>query len=48
MVAISRERSETAEYIVLRAPKIAPIAMTNATSPPSTVMRVVIVRDCLA
>ncbi len=27
-MAISRERSETAEYIVLSAPKIAPMAMT--------------------
>lgn len=48
IVAISRERSETAEYIVLRAPKIVPLAMTPATSPPSTVISVVMVRDCLA
>ncbi len=28
MVAISRPRSATAEYMVLRAPKMAPMAMT--------------------
>ena len=41
MVAISRERSETAEYMVLSAPNTAPMPITPATSEPSTVMRVV-------
>ena len=44
--AISRERSATAEYIVLSAARIAPSPMTRATIPPSTVMSVVTVRDC--
>ena len=38
MVAISRPRSATAEYMVFRAPKTAPMAMTEATSPPRMVM----------
>ena len=38
MVAISRPRSATAEYMVLSAPKTAPMAMTNATRPPRMVM----------
>ena len=46
IVAISRPRSETAEYMVFSAPKTAPIAMMPATSPPSTVMRVVSLVDC--
>ena len=33
MVAISRPRSATAEYIVLSAPNTAPMAMTTATKP---------------
>ena len=48
MVAISRPRSATAEYMVLRAPKIAPMAMTPATSPPRMVMSWVMRVDCLA
>jgi hypothetical protein len=39
IVAISRDRSETAEYMVLSAPKIAPMPITPATRVPSTVMR---------
>ena len=46
--AISRERSETAEYMVLSAPKTAPSAITAATSEPSTVIRVVTTRDCFS
>jgi hypothetical protein len=42
MVAISRERSATAEYIVFSAANTAPRAITSATSEPSTVMNVVI------
>ena len=38
--AISRERSATAEYIVLSAARIAPSPITRATIPPSTVMSV--------
>ena len=45
MVAISRERSATAEYIVLRAPNTAPRPITAATMEPSTVMRPVSMRD---
>ena len=41
MVAISRDRSATAEYMVLSAPKTAPIAITAAISVPSTVISVV-------
>ena len=41
MVAISRVRSETAEYIVLSAPKTAPMPMTKATSVPRT--RIIVV-----
>ena len=48
IVAISRARSVTAEYIVLSAPKTAPIPMTAATIEPSTVMSVVSWRDCFA
>jgi hypothetical protein len=48
MVAISRPRSATAEYMVLRAPKIAPMAMIAATNPPSMVMSWVMRVDCLA
>jgi len=47
-VAISRERSATAEYIVFSAPKTAPIPITTAMIEPSTVIRVVSCRDCLA
>ena len=47
-VAISRERSATAEYIVFSAPKTAPIPMTTATIEPSTVISVVSCRDCFA
>ncbi len=39
MVAISRERSETAEYMVLSAPKTAPMPMMTATRVPSTVIK---------
>ena len=46
--AISRERSETAEYMVLRAPKTAPSPITTATSVPSTLMRVVTSTDCFS
>src|SRR6266850_3213643 len=46
MVAISRPRSETAEYIVFNAPKIAPIAMMAATNPPRMVISVVMRVDC--
>ena len=46
--AISRERSETAEYMVLSAPKTAPSAMTTAISEPSTVISVVTISDLLA
>ena len=45
MVAISRERSATAEYIVLRAPNTAPTPITAATIEPSTVMSPVSMRD---
>ena len=38
--AISRERSDTAEYMVLRAPKTAPRPMTTAIRVPSTVISV--------
>src|SRR5215469_9786630 len=48
MVAISRPRSATAEYMVFKAPNIAPIAIMAATKPPRTVMSRVIVVDCLA
>ena len=48
MVAISRERSEMAEYMVFSAPKIAPTPITPATRPPRTVMRVVRPRDCFS
>ena len=48
MVAISRARSVTAEYMVLSAPKIAPIPITTATMLPSTVMSMVSCCDCLA
>ena len=48
MVAISRPRSATAEYIVLRAPNTAPIAMMAATRPPSTVISCVMAEDCFA
>ncbi len=47
MVAISRPRSATAEYIVLSAPKTAPMAMIAATNPPNVVMSVVMRVDCL-
>ena len=47
MVAISRPRSATAEYMVLSAPKIAPMAITLATRPPRTVMSCVMRVDCL-
>jgi hypothetical protein len=46
IVAISRPRSATAEYMVLSAPKTAPIAITPATRPPSTVISVVKRFDC--
>src|SRR5882724_7816939 len=46
MVAISRPRSETAEYIVFRAPKMAPMAMIAATNPPRMVISVVMRVDC--
>ena len=39
IVAISRERSEIAEYMVLSAPNTAPIAITSATRKPSTRVR---------
>ncbi len=45
--AISRERSETAEYMVLSAPKTAPRPITMATSVPSTVISLVTTRDCV-
>ncbi len=48
MVAISRPRSETAEYIVFKAPKTAPMAMMPATRPPSTVISLVKRLDCFA
>ena len=48
MVAISRPRSATAEYMVLSAPKTAPMAMMAATKPPRMVMSLVMVVDCLA
>ncbi len=48
MVAISRERSETAEYMVLSAPMTAPMPMMTATRPPSTVISVVSTCDCRA
>ena len=40
-VAISRVRSETAEYIVFNAPKTAPMPITIAMIEPSTVINVV-------
>ena len=46
--AISRERSETAEYIVLSAPNTAPRPMTTAIRLPSTVIRVVTTCDCFS
>ena len=46
--AISRERSDTAEYIVLSAPNTAPRPITTAIRPPSTVISVVTIRDCFA
>ena len=46
--AISRARSDTAEYIVLSAPNTAPSAITAATSEPSTVISVVTTCDCLS
>src|SRR5437762_2724694 len=48
MVAISRARAVTAEYIVLSAPKTAPMPITAATIEPRTVMSVVSCRDCFA
>ena len=45
--AISRERSATAEYIVLSAPITAPSPITAATMPPSTVISVVTSVDWL-
>ena len=48
MVAISRPRSATAEYMVLSPAKIAPMAMIEATTPPRMVMSVVNLVDCLA
>ena len=48
MVAISRERSDTAEYIVLSAPKTAPTPMIEATKVPRTVIKVVRPRDCFS
>ena len=45
IVAISRDRSATAEYIVFRAAKTAPIPITRATRNPRTRMRSVSVRD---
>ena len=48
IVAISRARSVTAEYIVLSAPNTAPMPITAATMEPSTVMSVVSWRDCFA
>ena len=47
MVAISRERSATAEYMVLRAPNTAPSPITAATIEPSTVMSPVSICDSL-
>ena len=47
-VAISRARSAIAEYMVLSAPKTAPMPMTTATIVPRTVIRVVSCRDCFA
>ena len=47
MVAISRDRSATAEYMVLRAANTAPRPMTSATSEPSTRMNVVIICEAL-
>src|SRR6267143_5339005 len=46
IVAISRPRSATAEYIVFRAPKMAPMAMMAATNPPRMVISVVMRVDC--
>ena len=46
IVAISRARAATAEYMVLRAPKTAPIAITKATRKPSTLINVLTIRDC--
>jgi hypothetical protein len=40
MVAISRERAATAEYMVFSAPNTAPTAITAATRKPSTRIRV--------
>src|SRR5438552_7108618 len=48
MVAISRERSATAEYMVFSAPKIAPTPMIPATNPPRMVMSLVSDCDCLS
>ena len=48
IVAISRPRSAIAEYMVLSAPKMAPMAMIAATTPPSTVISRVMVVDCFA
>ena len=46
--AISRARSETAEYMVLSAPNTAPRPITAAISVPSTVMSVVTTCDCFS
>jgi hypothetical protein len=47
-VATSRERSDTAEYMVLSAPKTAPMPITTATRVPRPRMRLVSMRDDFA
>ena len=47
-MATSRDRSATAEYMVLRAANTAPMPMTTATMVPSTRIRVVIIAEALA
>ena len=48
MAAISRDRSETAEYIVFSAARTAPIPITNAIMDPMVSIRVVNITDCFA
>ena len=47
-VAISRPRAATAEYMLLSAPNMAPIAMMMATVLPTTLISWVSCLDCAA
>ena len=47
-VAISRERVDTAVYIVRIAPNTAPMPISNAMPKPTVWMRPVSARDCCA